>query len=298
MRLTMNAFLPASAAESLQEEETDQQVRRQAHAFPADEHQQVVVGEHQREHEEHEEVQVGEEAVVAVFVRHVPDGVNVDEEADAGDDQHHDERELVEVKPEIARKSCRPESRRALRGLQCRDSRPARSSQRARQHSRRCRGKEQGDGLDQRVREAAAEKSVDRRSDSGNTGISQRCKFLVISFSRFTRSTFKVSRVRNTAMMMASPTAASAAATTMTKKTKTWPLRGSAVAAHGAIRGEGHEAQVHGVEHQLNRHEDGDDVALDEKAGNAAGENRKALRTDSRKEEPSSSPSAPALRHP
>ncbi len=36
--------------------------------------------------------------------------------------------------------------------------------------------------------------------------------------------------------------------------------------------GEGDEGQVDGVEHQLNGHEDGDDVALDEKGGDADGE--------------------------
>ena len=86
MRLTMKAFLPALAAESLREVEADEQVRGETDALPADEHQQEVLGEHQRQHEEHEEVEVGEEAPVALFVRHVADGVDVDEEADAGDD--------------------------------------------------------------------------------------------------------------------------------------------------------------------------------------------------------------------
>src|ERR1035441_5474342 len=36
--------------------------------------------------------------------------------------------------------------------------------------------------------------------------------------------------------------------------------------------GEGDEGQVDRVEHQLNRDEDGDDVALDEEGGNADGE--------------------------
>ncbi len=59
---------------------------------------------------------------------------------------------------------------------------------------------------------------------------------------------------------MARPTAASAAATTITKKTKIWPEN---LVPH--VR-EGDEGQVDGVEHQLNRHEDGDEVALDQNA--------------------------------
>ena len=43
----------------------------------------------QDEHGEAEQVQVGEEAVVARVLLHVLGGVQVDEEADAGDHQHH-----------------------------------------------------------------------------------------------------------------------------------------------------------------------------------------------------------------
>jgi hypothetical protein len=35
---------------------------------------------------------------------------------------------------------------------------------------------------------------------------------------------------------------------------------------------EGDEGEVNGVEHELNRHEDGDDVAFDKEAGDADGE--------------------------
>src|SRR5581483_5721237 len=35
------------------------------------------------------------------------------------------------------------------------------------------------------------------------------------------------------------------------------------------IVGKGYKAQVHGIQHQLNRHEDGDDVALKQKAEHA-----------------------------
>ena len=101
MRLTMKAFLPALAAESLLEVEADEQVRGEADALPADEHQQEARGQHQHQHEEHEEVQVGEEAPVALFVRHVADRVDVDQEADAGDDAQHDQREVVDGEGEV-----------------------------------------------------------------------------------------------------------------------------------------------------------------------------------------------------
>jgi hypothetical protein len=85
----------------LAEVEADEQVGGEANALPADEEQEEIRGEHQNQHEEHEEVQVGEEAPVALLMRHVADGVDVDEEADAGDDSEHDEREVVDGESEV-----------------------------------------------------------------------------------------------------------------------------------------------------------------------------------------------------
>ena len=53
------------------------------------------------EHEEHEEVQICEETPVALLMRHVADGVNVDEKTDAGDDQQHHQCELIEREGEV-----------------------------------------------------------------------------------------------------------------------------------------------------------------------------------------------------
>ena len=75
---------------------TDQKVRAQAHAFPADKHERIVVGENQRQHGEHEEVEISEEAVVAAFVRHVSRGVNVDQHAHAGNKQQPDAGKRIE----------------------------------------------------------------------------------------------------------------------------------------------------------------------------------------------------------
>ena len=64
--------------------------------------------------------------------------------------------------------------------------------------------------------------------------------------------------VRKMATISARPTATSAAATVMTKKTKIWPL--STLQVHAGKR---HKRQVGGVEHQLDRHEDDQRVAAD-----------------------------------
>ena len=85
-------FLTCRCGRVFREPESDQQVRREAHALPANKHHQVVVGEDQHQHEEHEQVQVTEEAVEPVVLPHVADRIDVDEESDTGDDQQHHKR--------------------------------------------------------------------------------------------------------------------------------------------------------------------------------------------------------------
>ena len=76
--------------------EADEQVRAQPDALPTDEQGQEAVAAHQNEHGGQEQVEVDEEARVApgvlveahVFV-HVAGGIDVDERADARDDEHH-----------------------------------------------------------------------------------------------------------------------------------------------------------------------------------------------------------------
>ena len=82
-------------------------------------------------------------------------------------------------------------------------------------------------------------------------------------------STLTVPRLRKTAMTMARPMAASAAATAMTKKADTWP---TSVAAHAR---EGEEGEVGGVEHQLDAHEDHQRVAADQHAEHAQAEEQR-----------------------
>ena len=70
-------------------------------------------------------------------------------------------------------------------------------------------------------------------------------------------------------MTIARPTAASAAATVMTKKVMICPSTVPELAA------EGHERQVHGVQHHLDREQQRDDVAAQEHAGRADGEEQR-----------------------
>ena len=85
------------------EPEADQQIGREPHAFPSDEEDEQRFAEHQHQHEEQEQVQVGEVARVTRIVLHVPDRIDVDQRADAGDDQRHDSGQAVEVERDLER---------------------------------------------------------------------------------------------------------------------------------------------------------------------------------------------------
>ena len=97
------------------EPEADQQVRREAHAFPADEQHEQRAAEHQQQHEEQEQVEVREVARVALVLLHVAGRVDVDQRAHAGHDQRHHRGEAVEVERDVERAARRspPRCRRS-----------------------------------------------------------------------------------------------------------------------------------------------------------------------------------------
>ena len=91
--------------------EPDQQVRRQADAFPADVEAQVVVGEHQQQHRREEQVQIREKPTAVRVFGHVADRVDVDQRADAGDQQHEAHRKAGPVAGRSRRAVRRPAPR-------------------------------------------------------------------------------------------------------------------------------------------------------------------------------------------
>ena len=100
-RFIRNAFLPAVAADGPVVPERDQQVRRQTDALPAEVEHHVVVAEHQQQHRGDEQVEVPEELAAPRVVLHVADRVQVDQRADAGDQQHEDAGQRVEQQSEV-----------------------------------------------------------------------------------------------------------------------------------------------------------------------------------------------------
>ncbi len=70
--------------------ETDQQIRGEAHPFPAEIHLHQVVGGDQHQHEEREQAQIAHEPGNAVVVVHVTDGIHMHHRRYAVHHQQHD----------------------------------------------------------------------------------------------------------------------------------------------------------------------------------------------------------------
>src|SRR5258708_15528528 len=82
--------------------EADQEVRAEADHRPPDDQEDEVPGQYEQQHREDEDVHVGEEPRVArvVLVLHIADRVGDDERTNTGDDQAHEDREVVEQQVE------------------------------------------------------------------------------------------------------------------------------------------------------------------------------------------------------
>src|SRR5689334_1865642 len=78
--------------------EAYEQITTKPDPFPADEHQQKVRCEHQNQHEKHEQVHKRKKSRVSFLVSHVADGVNVNQQAHAGDHQQHNGGEAIDNK--------------------------------------------------------------------------------------------------------------------------------------------------------------------------------------------------------
>src|SRR5258706_11681484 len=79
----------------------DQQVRTQSDAFPADEKQQQVVAHHQRQHEKNKQIEINEEPDHVIVMAHVTQRIDVNQKADAGDDQQHHRGQRIDLKRQV-----------------------------------------------------------------------------------------------------------------------------------------------------------------------------------------------------
>ena len=117
-RLTTKAFMPARGLLVVLVPEADEQVAAEADALPAEEHDDEVVPEDEEQHREDEEVQVREEAPVGRLRLHVGARVDVDERADARDDERHQAPRAGPSRTRSSRRGSRsaPSATRASRG--------------------------------------------------------------------------------------------------------------------------------------------------------------------------------------
>ena len=101
-RLVTNAFLPATAAGVALEPERDSKYEQSADALPAEERERGSCRRARASSiENDEQVQVDEELREARVAVHVADRVQVDQRADAGDEQDHRDRQRVDEEADV-----------------------------------------------------------------------------------------------------------------------------------------------------------------------------------------------------
>ena len=184
-------------------------------------------------------------------------------------DEDHHRRQRIEPQRERAREVARRDpgedllDDRARLGL---GSATSCHDRRQRHHERRRASRRTATAPDAALLTRRPKLAFSRKPTNGRSGISssmQRRARAAHHFSSVNDSGFSDSRWRNRLITIARPTAASAAATVITKNTMIWP---SARAERAA---EGDERQVHRVQHDLDRQQDRDQVAAHEHAGGA-----------------------------
>ncbi len=106
MTLTTKALLAAATAAGRVYQKPMSRNDARPDVGPADEQEEEVIRRDQQRHREDEEIEEGEEAPVAGVIFHVADGIDVDEEADAGHDQQHHRRERVGEQAERESSGC------------------------------------------------------------------------------------------------------------------------------------------------------------------------------------------------
>src|SRR5262249_35868314 len=148
---------------------------------------------------------------------------DVDQEADARDDEHHDRGDRVEPERDVGVE--RADRDPAVDGV-VQDRRFAVESVEPRDGEQRhdeCAADRSGPDDGGRAGRALADRRVPEEPEGGQQHDPAQERFGGHHRSVVTSSAFTVARVRKSWRMMASPTAASAAATAITKKTITWP---------------------------------------------------------------------------
>src|SRR5438876_7064498 len=201
--------------------EADQEIGAEAKQRPARDQEHEVAREDEEQHREDEDVHVTEEAGVArvVLVLHVTDGVADDQAADAGDDQAHEDRQVVDqqVERHLERAALDPGPVREVASRF-----PSEQGQHADEGSPHdTRTDEHGEDAGQ----APAAPREEDRARGGEEEDQQSERLVAHPLSSLSSSTSSTSRVRKMSTRMANPTTASAAATVIDISANSWPSR-------------------------------------------------------------------------
>jgi len=75
-----------------------EEIRAEPHSLPTDVQEDEVIGHDQQQHEKDKKIEIGEIAGHALVVAHVSEGIDVNQKADARDDEEHDRRQDIDSK--------------------------------------------------------------------------------------------------------------------------------------------------------------------------------------------------------
>src|SRR6201996_1160071 len=251
------------------EVKANEKVRGETNALPPNEHQQEARCQHEHQHEEHEEVQVREEAPVTLFLSHIADRVNVNEETDASDDAEHDEREVVDGEGEVDLEAADRDPWGAAEREMVGCSGRLHIDPELRNNQRRQRRREERNGRNESAREPATQRSVHEEAGKGQSRDEPEQSIV--------HAVYAGSLVLHEVDLIDVQGLACAEERDDDRETDGSLCRGDdhneededlPLDAMPHV-GEGDEGQIDGIEHQLNGHEDRDDIALDEKGADA-----------------------------
>src|SRR5262245_9452774 len=79
----------------------DKKIGTETHTLPTDEEHQKVISHHQQEHEEDKEVQIHEETNHPFVVTDIAERIDMNQKADAGDDEQHHCAQGIDLKRKL-----------------------------------------------------------------------------------------------------------------------------------------------------------------------------------------------------
>src|ERR1051326_5677560 len=197
---------------------TNQQVRTKTHAFPTDKHQHEVVGEHESQHRKHEQIEERKEAIETLFSAHVTNGKDVNEKPNKRDEQRVRAAQAVHREREVSAKSSDLQPRpNVIEYGRLRTQCAASFEREIERNQRRDCYRSTRDNADKAfIAHTPACEPIDRGAREGRKDDQTEEIIFHQSFKMLASSTSSDSRFRKIAMMIPSPTAASAAATVIT----------------------------------------------------------------------------------